>query len=46
MALETYSGPCILKPPNQPEKYGLKVKVVLKSRDIYAESIGLSNGQS
>ncbi len=25
-----YSGPCILRPPIQPEKYGRKLKVVLK----------------
>ncbi len=25
-----YSGPCILRPPIQPEKYGLKLKMVLK----------------
>ncbi len=29
------SGPCILGPPLQPEKYGLKLKAVLKWRDIY-----------
>ena len=31
--------PCILRPPFQPEKYGLKLKVVLKWRDIYIETI-------
>ncbi len=25
-----YSGPCDLRPPIQPAKYGLKLKVVLK----------------
>ena len=25
-----YSGPCILRPPLQPDKYGLKLEVVLK----------------
>ncbi len=34
-----YSGPCILRPPLQPEKYGLKLKVVLKWRDVYTENI-------
>ncbi len=34
-----YSGPCDLRPPIQPEKYGLKLKVVLKYRDIYTENI-------
>ncbi len=33
------SGPCILKLPILPEKYGLKLKVVLKWRDIYTENI-------
>ena len=31
-----YRGPCILRPP---EKYGLKLKVVLKWRDIYIDNI-------
>ncbi len=31
-----YSGPCILRPPVQPEKnIGLKLEVVLKWKDIY-----------
>ncbi len=34
-----YSGPCDLRPPIQPTKYGLKLKVVLKYRDIYTENI-------
>ncbi len=34
-----YSGPCHLRPPIQPAKYGLKLKVVLKWKDIYAENI-------
>ncbi len=36
-----YSGPCILRPPIEPEKYFLKLKVhvVLKLRDNYIESI-------
>ncbi len=34
-----YSGPCILRPPLQPDKYGLKLEVVLKWRDIYTENI-------
>ncbi len=35
----THSGPCILRPPLQPEKYGLNLEVVLKWRDIYIENI-------
>ncbi len=35
----TYSGPCILRPPVQLDKYGLKLEVVLKWRDIYTEKI-------
>ncbi len=35
----TYSGPCILRPPVQPTKCGLKLKVVLKRRDIYIGNI-------
>ncbi len=34
-----YSGPWNLRPPIQPAKYGLKLKVVLKERDIYTENI-------
>ena len=34
-----YSGPCILRPPLQPDKFGLKLEVVLKWRDIYIENI-------
>ena len=34
-----YRGPCTLKPPIEPAKYGIKVKVVLKWRAIYIESI-------
>ncbi len=34
-----YSGPCILRPPIQPGKYGIKLEVVSKSRDIYSENI-------
>ncbi len=34
-----YSGPCILRPSHQPEIYGLKLKVVLKWRDVYIENI-------
>ncbi len=34
-----YSAPCILRPSIQPEKYGLKFKLVLKWRDIYVENI-------
>ncbi len=33
-----YSGPSILRPPLQPEKYGLKLEVVIKCRDIYIEN--------
>ncbi len=33
-----YSGPCILRPPLQSEKYGLNWEVVLKWRDIYIEN--------
>ncbi len=36
-----YSGPCISRPPLQPQKYGLKWEVVLKWRDIYIENIRL-----
>ncbi len=36
---QCYSGPCILRPPIQPAKYGLKLKVVLKQRDIQTENI-------
>ncbi len=34
-----YSVPCILRPPLQPEKYGLKWEVVLKWKDIYIENV-------
>ncbi len=34
-----YSGPCNLRPPIQPAKYGLKLKMVLKLRDVYTETI-------
>ncbi len=34
-----YSGPCILRPPAHPVKCGLKLKVVLKWRDLYIENI-------
>ncbi len=34
-----YSGPCILRPHIQPEKYGLKMKVILKWKDIYIENM-------
>ena len=34
-----YSSPCILRPPVKPDKCGLKLKVVLKSRDIYIENV-------
>ncbi len=37
-----YSGPCDLRPPIQPAKYSLKLKVVLnmlKQRDIYTDNI-------
>ncbi len=37
--MELYSGPCDLRPPIQPAKYGLKSKVVLKQMDIYTENI-------
>ncbi len=33
------SGPCLLRPPLQSEKYGLKVEMVLKLRYIYTEYI-------
>ncbi len=32
-----YSGSCILRPPIQPEKSDLKLKMVLKWKDIYTE---------
>ncbi len=43
-----YSDPCILKPPVQPEEYGLKLNVVLKWKDINIENITvvLQDGQS
>ncbi len=34
-----YNGPCDLRLPIQPAKYGLKLKFVLKYRDIYTENI-------
>ena len=34
-----YRGPCILRLPMQSEKCGVKLKVVLKRRDIYIEYI-------
>ncbi len=34
-----YSGLCILRPPLQPGKYGLKLEVVLKWKDINTENI-------
>ncbi len=34
-----YSGPYILRPPLQPGKYGLKLEVILKWRDINTENI-------
>ena len=36
-----YSGLYTLRPPLQAEKYSLKLEVVLKSRDIYIENIGI-----
>ncbi len=33
------SGPCVLRAPIQPGKYGLKLKVVLKWRDNDIENI-------
>ncbi len=35
----SHSGPCILSPPLQPDKCGLKFEVVLKWRDILIENI-------
>ena len=35
-----YSALCILKPPRQPEKYGLKLEVVLKWKDSCNKNIG------
>ncbi len=34
-----YSGPCILRPPIEAATYGLKLKVVLKWKDIYIGNI-------
>ncbi len=34
---QAHSGPCILRPPVQPDKYAPKLKVVLKWRYIYSE---------
>ena len=37
--IETESrGPCILRQPVQPEKYDLKLKVVLKQKDRHIEN--------
>ncbi len=36
-----YSGPCILRLLLQQQHFGLKLEVVLKSRDIYVENIGI-----
>ena len=36
-----YSGPCIIRQPIQPQKYGLKLKVVLIGRVVYIEHIGV-----
>ncbi len=35
--MNQYSGPWILRPPIQPVKCGLKLKLVLKWKDIYTE---------
>ncbi len=43
-AMLTYSGPCILRPPIQPEKCRLILKVVLIWRDISIEIIKLVAG--
>ncbi len=32
-----YSGLCDLRPPIQTAKYGLKLKVVVKKRNVYTE---------
>ncbi len=32
-----YNDPCIIRPPIQPEKYGLKLKMVLNWGDSYIE---------
>ncbi len=34
-----YRGPYILRQPFQLDKYGLKLQVVLKWRDVYTENI-------
>ena len=42
-------GPCDVRPPVQPEYYGLKLKMTLKLSDIYTETIymyGVTNGPS
>ena len=36
-----YTGPYILRPPIRPEKYGLKLKLILNFQDIYIESVSL-----
>ncbi len=42
-----YSGQCILRPLVQPEKYGLKIKVVLKWEDTYIENVSsVTDGRS
>ncbi len=37
------SGPCILRPPIQPEKCGRKLKTVLKLRDICIENVRMAS---
>ncbi len=39
-----YSGPFILRPLVQSEKYGLKFEMLLKWRDIYIENIVVTHG--
>ncbi len=38
LSIRHYSGPCILRPPIQPGKCGLKLEVVLKFKDIWIEN--------
>ena len=38
-----YSGPCILRPPIQTEKYDLKLKVFLKWSDIYNSKLKVTH---
>lgn len=36
------SGPCIIRPPLQAEKYGIKLEVALKWKDTYVKNISVA----